>query len=52
MFVPGWMWQIMHWLDGMERVKACLMGWPDSFLGMVGSEDSLKAEWPNFAYAP
>ena len=32
MFVPGCMWQTMHWLDGIERVNWWLMGWPDSFL--------------------
>ena len=28
MFVPGCTWQIMHWLEGIARVKACLIGWP------------------------
>jgi len=41
------MWQIMHWLDGIERVKACLMGWPASFFWIVGSEEALKPKWPN-----
>ena len=27
-------------------------GMPDSFFGMVGSEEELKPEWPNCAYAP
>ena len=49
MFVPGWMWQIMHWLDGMERVKVCLMGWPGSDLLTVGSVEELVPEWPNLA---
>jgi hypothetical protein len=40
------MWQIMHWLEEIERVKTCLMGWPDSFFGMVGSDEALKPEWP------
>ena len=31
------MWHTMHWLVGMERVNSCLMGWPDSLCGMVGS---------------
>lgn len=35
--------------DGIDRVKACLMGWPASFLGIVGSEEALKPEWPNDA---
>ncbi len=43
MFVPGWMWQTMHWLDGMARVNTCLMGWPDSFFGIVGSTVALSA---------
>ena len=46
MFVPGWMWQFMHWLEGMDFVKVCLMGCPDSFLGIVGSEEALNPEWP------
>ena len=43
MLVPGWMWHTMQWLVGMERVNSCLMGWPDSFFGMVGSICEL---WP------
>ena len=46
------MWQIMHWLEGMERVKTCLIGCPDSFFGIPGSEEALKPEWPKGAYAP
>ena len=44
MFAPGWMWQIMHALEGIDRVNACLMGCPGSSLGIVGSEDALKPE--------
>ena len=43
---------IMHWLEGMERVNVCLMGWPGSFFRMVGSDDALNPECPNCAYAP
>ena len=40
----GWcMWQVMHWLVGMERVKRCASGWPDSCFGMTGSMERL---WP------
>ena len=49
MLVPGWMWQTMHWLVGMERVNSCLMGWPDSFCGMVGSICALCAWLPYLA---
>ena len=37
MLVPGCMWQVMHWLDGIARVKTWRSGWPDSFFGIVGS---------------
>ena len=34
----GWcMWQTMHWLVGMARVKACCSGCAGSLLAMVGS---------------
>ena len=46
MFVPGCMWQTMHWLEGMERVKECLMGWPGCVLSIVGSAVALVPEWP------
>ena len=26
------MWHVMHWLDGIERVKSCWIGWPGSRL--------------------
>ena len=44
MFVPGCMWQTMHWLEGMERVNWCLIGCPDSFFGMVGSTVAASAK--------
>ena len=47
MFVPGCIWQTMHWLEGMPRVNWCLMGCPDWFFGMVGSMVALNPEWPN-----
>ena len=31
------MWQTTHWLEGIERVSRCWIGWPSSFLGIVGS---------------
>ncbi len=37
MFVPGCMWQTMHWLEGMARVNWCRMGWPGWLCGIVGS---------------
>ncbi len=37
MFVPGCMWHVMHWLDGIERVNVCFSGWPGSVLEIVGS---------------
>ncbi len=43
----GWcMWQLMHWLVGIERVKAWLSGWPLSPLGIVGSADWLCPSRP------
>ena len=48
MFVPGWMWQTMHWLDGIERVNSWRMGWPDSFArnrGIGRSAEAAIAEW-------
>src|SRR2546422_11538727 len=52
MFVPGWTWQTMHWLEGMARVNVCRIGWPDSFLGIVGSTVALYPRWPKRAYGP
>ena len=43
MFVPGCMWHVMHWLDGIEFVNRCRTGWPERSRGMVGS---LLAEAP------
>ena len=39
--VPGWMWQTMHWLLGMESVNWWAIGWPEQFLGIVGSGEKL-----------
>jgi hypothetical protein len=34
----GWcMWQIMHWLVGIAREKACFKGCPLRSFGIVGS---------------
>jgi hypothetical protein len=43
------MWQTMHWLDGIARVKACLIGWPGWSFGMVGSAVRLLPSWPKAA---
>ena len=44
----GWcMWQIMHCDVGIERVKACWSGWPDSFVSIVGSTVALCPSRPN-----
>ena len=32
MLVPGCMWHVMHWLVGIDLVRTCLIGCPDSFL--------------------
>ena len=37
MFVPGCMWQTMHWLEGMDLRELWRIGWPGWFLGIVGS---------------
>ena len=42
MFVPGCMWQVMHWLVGTEVVSTCWIGWPDSFFGIISSDDWLS----------
>jgi hypothetical protein len=31
------MWQLMHWLVGIARVKLWVIGWPSSASEMVGS---------------
>jgi len=49
MLVPGCMWHVMHWLEGMERVKACLRGWPGSSRGIVVSADCVRPRLPNWA---
>jgi len=33
MLVPGWIWQTMHWLDGIERVNSCFDGMSGFVLG-------------------
>ena len=38
-----------HWLDGIRLVRTCLIGCPDSFLGIVGSSVALRARLPNAA---
>ena len=38
----------MHWLEGMARVKVCRIGWPDSFFGIVGSDEELSPRWPKW----
>jgi hypothetical protein len=52
MFVPGCIWHVMHWLEGMDRVKVCLIGCPGSFLSMVGSAAADCPMLPNAAYCP
>ena len=37
MFVPGCMWQTMHWLEGILEVSWWRIGWPLSSFGIVGS---------------
>ncbi len=44
--VPGWTWQTMHWLLGMPVTNLCSIGWPGSFLGMVGSGFWLNPRCP------
>ena len=51
-FVPGWTWQTMHWLVGIESVNLWAIGWPGSFLGIVGSTEKLRPRLPNLAYGP
>jgi hypothetical protein len=46
------MWHTMHWLVGIARVSSCLIGWPDSFFGMVGSICALRPWLPYAAYVP
>ena len=46
------MWQLMHWLEGTERVSWCVMGWPRSRLLMVGSAEKLRPWWPYLEYQP
>jgi len=43
------MWQTMHWLEGMDRVNVCFMGWPACDLSIVGSAVALVPECPNAA---
>ena len=47
--MPGWMWQTMHWLVGMPTVNWCLIGWPGSLRGMVGSAWKDSPWWPKAA---
>ena len=46
------MWQFMHWLDGIERVNWCEIGWPRSFLFIVGSPLKLRPWLPYLEYQP
>ena len=32
----------MHWLDGIDRVNECLIGWPGSSFGIVGSASAVR----------
>ncbi len=51
MFVPGCMWQTMHWLVGIARVKTCFSGCPERFFGIIGSCVSVNPWLPALAYA-
>ncbi len=52
MFVPGCMWQVMHWLDGMARVNSWRKGWPERSRGMVASPLCVRPRLPKAAYGP
>ncbi len=52
-FVPGCMWQTMHWLVGIASVNRCSIGWPGSFLGIVGSAREARCPSGRYlAYGP
>ena len=52
MFVPGWTWQTMHWLEGIARVNEWRIEWSDSFWEIVGSEVTVYPMFPYLAYGP
>ena len=51
MFVPGCMWQVMHWLVGIALVNDMLDRMARPFFGIIGSDVWLNPRLPAFAYA-
>ena len=49
MFVPGCMWHVMHWLDGIDRVNTCFIGWPGS---LFENRRIARRDWPFVAELP